>query len=130
MADSQNALQKAIYEHLSADAELMGLLGSAGIFDRRLTERAMPYLVVAEIETRDFAPATEEHLVTLEAWSDGEGRKAVQVIAARVRALLHEASLAFDGAALVNLMHRSTRVKRAAKTKAFVAEMTFRAVTE
>jgi hypothetical protein len=130
MSDSANALQKAVYETLAGDAALVALIGAAGIFDRRLTGKPMPYLVIAEIVTSDFEPDAEEHVLTIEAWSDAEGRREAQTIAARVKDLLHDAPLTPSGAILVNLQHRSTRVRREPKSKAFVAEMTFRAVTE
>jgi hypothetical protein len=130
MSDSANALQKAIYETLAEDAALTALIGAAGIFDRRLTGKPMPYLMIAEIATSDFGPDAEEHILTIEAWSDAEGRKEVQTIAARTKGLLHDTSLALVGATLVNLQYRTTRVRREAKSKAFVAEMGFRAVTE
>lgn len=130
MADSANALQKAIHDALVDDSALAALLGVGGVFDRRMTGRPMPYLVIAEIETRDFGPDAEEHVLTIEAWSDAEGRREAQAIAAAARARLHDAALPLAGAALVNLQHRSTRIRREAKTKAFRAEMVFRAVTE
>lgn len=130
MADVQNALQKAIHDALAADATLTGLIGEGGIFDHRATGRPMPYLVIAGIVTTDFGPDAEEHVLTLEAWSDAAGRKQAQAIAARARALLDDASLSISGAVLVNLQHRTTRVRREPKTRAFCAEMTFRAVTE
>jgi hypothetical protein len=43
MSDAANALQKAIYETLADDAALTALVGTAGIFDRRLTGKPMPY---------------------------------------------------------------------------------------
>jgi hypothetical protein len=80
--------------------------------------------------TNDFGPDAEEHLLTIEAWSDAEGRKEVQAIAARAKDLLHDAALSLAGATLVNLQHRSTRVRREPKSKAFVAEISLRSVTE
>ena len=90
----------------------------------------MPYLVLSEITTRDFAPGMEEHEVRIEAWSDAGGRKQSQDIAARVTTLLDGASLSPAGFSLVNLVHRSTRSRRELKTRAQVAEMVFRAVTD
>jgi hypothetical protein len=130
MSNAVNALQKAIYDTLSGDATLTATIGANGMFDHRMTGKPMPYLVIADSDTRDFGPDAEEHLLTIEAWSDTDGRKQVQSLADRVKALLHDAALMPSGATLVNLQHRSTRVRREPKTKAFVAEMVFRAVTE
>ena len=130
MADAANALQKAIYTTLTGDAALTGIIGAAGIFDRRMIGKTMPYLMIAEIATSDIGPGAEEHMLTIEAWSDAEGRKQVQTVADRVKMLLHDTAPALSGATLVNLQHRTTRVRREPRTKAFVAEIAFRAVTE
>ncbi|MDB5555188.1 MAG: hypothetical protein JWL86_5172 [Rhizobium sp.] len=130
MASSTNALQAAIFSRLTGDATLTGMIGANAVFDRRLTGKAMPYLVLSEIATSDFGPDAEEHLVTIEAWSDAEGRRQAQEIAARAKVLLDGAALSLTGFALVNLLHRSTRARREPKTKAHVAQMVFRAVTE
>ena len=130
MAGSANALQAAIHALLAEDATLAAMIGIGSVFDRRVTGKPMPYLVLSEISTRDFAPGTEEHEVKIEAWSDAGGRKQSQNIAARVKALLDGAALTLSGFSLVNLVHRATRARREVRTKAQVAEMVFRAVTE
>lgn len=130
MAGSANALQAAIHARLSGDATLTAMIGAGSVFDRRMTGKQMPYLVLSEIATTDFAPDNEEHLVTIEAWSDAGGRKQSQDIAARVKVLLDGVALSLTGFSLVNLGHRSTRARREVKTRAQVAEMVFRAVTE
>lgn len=130
MAGSANALQAAIHARLAGDATLTGMIGAGSVFDRRMTGKPMPYLVLSEIATSDFAPGTEEHEVRIEAWSDAEGRKEAQEIAARVKVLLDGVTMTLTGFSLVNLTYRSTRARREPKTKAQVAEMIFRAVTE
>jgi hypothetical protein len=130
MSDAANALQQAMYATLAGDAALAALIGANGIFDHRATGRPMPYLVIADLMTTDVGPDMEEHILTIEAWSDAPGRRQVQAIARRVQSLLDDATLTLAGATLVSLQHRSTRIRREAKTKAFVAEMTLRAVTE
>jgi len=130
MAGSVNALQAAIHARLSGDATLAAMIGAGSVFDRRMAGKTMPYVVLGEIVTSDFAPGTEEHAVRIEAWSDAEGRKQVQEIAARVKLLLDGTSLVLAGFSLVNLAHRSTRARREPRTKGQVAEMLFRAVTE
>ncbi|UVC10349.1 DUF3168 domain-containing protein [Rhizobium sp. TH2] len=130
MAGSANALQAAIFSRLTGDTTLTGMIGAGAVFDRRITGRAMPYVVLSEVATSDFGPDAEEHLVTIEAWSDAEGRKQAQEIAARVKVLLDGTALSLAGFVLVNLMHRSTRARREPKTRAHVAQMVFRALTE
>jgi len=130
MASSSNALQAAIFSRLTGDATLTGMIGANAVYDRRLTGKAMPYLVLSEIATGDFGPDAEEHNVTIEAWSDAEGRRQAQDIAARVKTLLDGAALSLTGFSLVNLTHKSTRARREPKSRAHVARMEFRAVTE
>ncbi|MGF9562573.1 DUF3168 domain-containing protein [Neorhizobium sp. JUb45] len=126
-----NALMKAIFARLSGDAELRALVGPDGVRDRMLARAELPCVVFGETDSRDEDGETlQVHLITLEVWSLSEGRRETQVIAARVRALLHDAAMALEGAVLVSLLHRGTRTRREAKTKFQLAEMRFRAVTE
>lgn len=128
-----SALQKAIFARLSGDAALTALVGATGITDRRLAAPASPLVVIAAIDSIDHSTATEpgeEHAVTREVWSEAGGHRQVQVIAAAVRAALHDATLALDGHHLVLLLHRDTRLRRDGKSRFHRAEMRFRAVTE
>lgn len=128
-----SALQRAIFERLAGDAALTLLLGPDGISDRLPDRQRLPKVVIAAIESRDLSTATEageEHVVTLHAWSGSGGHAEVQAIAARVRALLHDAGLTLDGFVLVGLLHRSTRIARDGTRPHHRAEMRFRAVTE
>jgi hypothetical protein len=130
MSDVVNALQAAIFARLDGDAALAGLIGVDAVFDHRRTGRAMPYVVISEIETSDFGPDAEEHRLLIEAWSDKAGRAEIQAIAARIRTLLDEAEPVLSGFHLVHLQHRTSRVRREPKSRALVAEISFRAVTE
>ncbi|MDQ0133313.1 hypothetical protein J2T08_001214 [Neorhizobium galegae] len=128
-----NALLQAIHQTLAGDAALATIIGADGIRDRLLPRAKLPCVVFGETETRDFSTASEageEHLLVLEIWSDGEGRRQAQEIAGIVRGLLHDAALALDGAVLVNLLQVSSRTRREPKTKFTLTEMRFRAVTE
>ncbi|MCJ8053357.1 DUF3168 domain-containing protein [Shinella curvata] len=127
------ALQKAIYERLSGDTALTALLGGNAVTDRRLDAPVAPLVVVAGIVSSDHSTATEpgeEHMVTLDIWSDAAGHRQAQAIAAAVRSLLHDAALVLAGYRLVLLFHRETRLSRDGKTRFHHAEMQFRAVTE
>jgi len=130
MADVINALQKSVYQALIGNVALMEMIGIAGIFDRRILGRPMPYLVFARIEDREIAPDAHEIIMVLEAWSNGEGRKEIQALAALVGDSLDDADLALETGALVGLARQLVVIKRFEKSKAFVAEMTFRAVVE
>lgn len=128
-----NALLAAIRARLAGDAVLSGLIGPHGFRDRLLPRPRFPCVVPGSVETRDYSTATEagaEHFLTLEVWAEGEGRKAAETVAERLRVLLHDAPLALSGAVLVSLLLRNTRSRREPKTKLFVVELSFRAVTE
>lgn len=126
-----SALQKAIFGRLSGDAALTALIGGNAVTDRRLAAPAAPLVVIAGIDSTDHSTATEpgeEHVVTLEAWSDAAGHRQAQAMAAAVRTALHDASLTLAGHRLVLLFHRETRLGR--DDRFHRAEMQFRAVTE
>lgn len=133
MMSAAATLQKAIHRRLSEDAALTALIGADGVCDRLLDRQRMPLVVIEAIESRDLSTSTDEgdeHWLTLVAWSKGGGHLEVQTIAARVRALLHDAGLPLDGFHLVSLLHRSTRIAREGAKAVHKAEMRFRAVTE
>lgn len=127
------SLQKAIFTRLSTDATLTALTGPDAIHDRLVTRREAPTILIASIDSRDRSTASEageEHLVTLKVMTGEGGHAAAQAIAARIRALLHDAPLTLTGFTLVSLLHRSTVTRREAKERGHVAEMVFRAATE
>jgi hypothetical protein len=128
-----NALMQAIHARLAGDAGLSALIGPDGIRDRLLSRPKLPAIVFGELETRDLSTVTEkgeEHFLTLEVWSEGEGRRLGQEIAGRVTALLDDAALVLEDAVLVNLLRIGIRSRREPKTKAYLVEVRFRAVTE
>lgn len=128
-----NALMQAIHARLAGDAGLSALIGPDGIRDRLLPRLRLPAIVFGELETRDLSTATEageEHFLTLEIWSEGEGRRQAQEIAGRVTALLDDVELALENAVLVSLLSTGSRSRREPKTKAYLVELGFRAVTE
>jgi len=128
-----NALLAAIHARLSADATLAAMTGPGAIRDRLLPRPLLPAIVLGEVETRDHATGTEpaeEHRLTIEVWSEAEGRRQAGEIAERVRALLHDAAPGIAGHALVSLAHERTRTRRQPGSRLFLAELRFRAVTE
>lgn len=133
MSAAANEVLQAIHLALAADAALAGMIGSGGFRDRLGTGRQLPSLVLSDVITNDYSTSTEpgeEHMLTLQAWSETSGQRESQAIAGRVRALLQDAALMLGSATLVNLQHVSTRICREPKTRLFCAEMRFRVVTE
>lgn len=127
-----NPLLQAIFARLSGDATLTALI-PGGIVDRLLPRALLPSIVIGDLESRDYSTATEkaeEHFLALEIWTDASGRKRAGEITARVKILLDDAALPLAGVSLVSLQFLSSRSRREAKSRNFLAEMRFRAVTE
>ncbi|RWX76011.1 DUF3168 domain-containing protein [Neorhizobium lilium] len=132
---SAQSLLAALFQRLSSDAALVAMLGADGVRDRLLPRPSLPCIVFGDMETRDISAddgKLDEHVLTLEVWSDGEGRRQGQEVAGRVHTLLHEADLDLDlgDTVLVNLQVTSLRTRREPKTKYYLAEVRLRAVTE
>lgn len=130
---AQNQLLQAIHARLSTDPTLTALAGPDAVRDRLLPKPRLPSIVFGQVETRDLSTVSEpgeEHFLTIEVWGEGEGRRQCQEIAGRVEELLHDVALALQGAVLVSLMRTGTRSRREPKTKAYLTELRFRAVTE
>lgn len=129
-----NALLQAVHLRLSGDAELTAMVGRGGIIDRLLPRPVLPCVAYGEIDSRDYSTASErgeEHFLTIEVWSEEGGRRLAQDISVRILALLDDAPLVLGGGmTLVSLFYRSSRSVRQAKTRQFLTEIRFRAVTE
>lgn len=128
-----NELLQAIHAALAVEAPLTALVGADGIRDRLVAGRQLPCIVIAELLSSDYSTATEpgeEHVLTLQVWSDAAGQRQAQDIAAIVRSLLQDAALPLATRTLVNLQHIATKARREPKTRLFCAEIRFRAVTE
>lgn len=132
MGNPEQALQKAVFAALSADAAVTALVGG-GIYDRQIDKAELPYLVFGETTTLDWSTATEdgtEHVFVLEAWSKEAGKQEAQAMAGAARAALHDRPLALDEGVLVNLRLERVRVERIARQRLHRATMRFRAVIE
>ena len=133
MADAAWALQQAIFAALTADASLVALLGGTRVYDAVPTRAEFPYVTFAQSSERDWSTGSEqggEHILTLQVWSRGGGRKEALAIMARVRAVLHDAPLALSGFRLVNLRHELSEARRDADGETWHGLVRLRAVTE
>lgn len=75
-----NALLTAIHARLAGDPGLVAMIGTDGINDRLLARPKLPAIVIGEMETRDLSAVAEqgeEHFLTLEIRSEGDGRRQV-----------------------------------------------------
>lgn len=133
MSFPAQALQQAVYERLSGDAELIGLLGGPRIHDGAPRNAAAPYVHLGEMDARDWSTASDagaEIIFGVVSWSREPGRSQSLAVAERVRALLHDTALQLEGFRLVNLRHLSTETARVEKQDGRRAVARFRAVIE
>ncbi len=107
-ADSQWALQSAIFATLSADAGVKSLIGDpARIFDHVPPESVFPYVVIGEASSGPFDAKTQdgmEQTLTLHAWSRYRGLKEIKDIMAAVANALDQQALNLAGHTLI-LLH-------------------------
>ncbi|MDH6268375.1 hypothetical protein M2360_003780 [Rhizobium sp. SG_E_25_P2] len=123
-----NALQKTVFARLTADAELMALVGADGVFDHHRSARAMPYLLLSKSEAKVLAEGVEEHLLSFEAWSRAMGRAEAQAIAACAARALDGADLALESGGLARLALRTSAARRKEGSGAVLVELGVRAV--
>jgi len=102
--DSSWEVQRAVYAALTGDGTLMGLV--QGVHDHVPAGAAFPYVTVGEATASAWGGAGLDGIeatLTLHAWSRARGHKEVKTILAALHRILHDASLAVTGQALVNL---------------------------
>ena len=127
------ALQKAVFETLSADTGLMALIGASSIFDDVPPATHPPYVVFADTQAADWSTGTEagdELRFGIEIWSSQKGRKQAASIAQSVRDALAAVDAVDAPYTLVNLRFVSARFERDPQTEYFRGLLRFRAVVE
>jgi TP901-1 family phage major tail protein len=75
---ASTALRAAIHDALAADAALVSLLGGGKVYDEPPRAAAFPYVTLGETRIADFSvggESSEEHQLTLHAWSRQGGHK-------------------------------------------------------
>jgi hypothetical protein len=133
MSSSHVALRAAIHDALVADSGLAAALGGARVYDVPPREAAFPYITLGEARIVDASVddgATQEHLLTLHAWSRQGGHKEAHMIAGALLQALDDAPLAPAGHRLVNLRFTVADIRREADGRTYHALVRFRAVTE
>lgn len=133
MSDAVWALQKAVYQHLSADVGLKALIGDpARIYDDPPAGAATPYLTIGPTSIREFKGVDGglQHDLRLHAFSRYAGRRDVKQIVSAVYDALHEAALTVEGHRLINLRFVFSDVIRRQDGDAYQGVIRFRAVTQ
>jgi hypothetical protein len=133
MTTATAALRAAIHDALTSDGALTAILGEASVYDEPPRMASFPYVTLGEarisnIDTDD-APS-QEHQLTLHAWSRQGGHREAHLIAGALLQALDDAPLTLDAHRLVNLRFSLADVRREADGRTYHALVRFRAVTE
>jgi hypothetical protein len=133
MPTATAALRVAIHHALAADGGLIAALGGARVYDEPPRNAAFPYVTLGEARIVDASAddgPTQEHQLTLHAWSRQGGHKEAHVITGALLQALDDAPLSPDGHRLVNLRFAIADIRREADGRTYHALVRFRAVTE
>jgi hypothetical protein len=133
MPSAPAALRAAIHDALIADTALAAALGGNRVYDEPPRNAPFPYVTLGEARILDASAddgPTQEHQLTLHAWSRQGGHKEAHVITGALLAALDDAPLAPDGHRLVNLRFSIADIRREADGRTYHALVRFRAVTE
>ena len=133
MTTSSVALRAAIHGALRADGALAAALGGAHVYDEPPKNAAFPYVTLGEARLIDVSSddgPTQEHQLTLHAWSREGGHREAHVIAGALLHALDDAPLSPDGHRLVNLRFTIADIRRESDGRTYHALVRFRAVTE
>ena len=127
------ALRAAIYDALKADSALISSLGGPSVYDEPPRAASFPYVTLGEARITDFSAGgerSEEHQLTLHAWSRHGGHREAHLIAGALLAALDDAPLTLSDHRLVNLRFSLADVRRESDGRTYHALVRFRAVTE
>jgi hypothetical protein len=127
------ALRPAVHDALIADTALATILGGAKIYDEPPRASTFPYVTLGEARIADFSAGgepSEEHQLTLDAWSRQGGHREAHVIAGALLQALDDAPLTLSDHHLVNLRFSVADIRREANGRTYHALVRFRAVTE
>ena len=96
MPAATSALRVAIHDALIADSGVTAALGGAKIYDEPPRNATFPYVTLGEARiidaSSDLGP-TQEHQLTLHAWSRQGGHKEAHLIAGALLSALDDAPL-------------------------------------
>jgi len=133
MIPSNVALRAAIHTVLRGDNTLAAVLGDNRIYDEPPRNAAFPYVTLGEARLMDSSGdggETQEHQLTLHAWSRQGGHREAHMIAGALLQALDDAPLALEENRLVNLRFSLADIRRENDGKTYHALVRFRAVTE
>src|SRR4051812_4087617 len=133
MPSAPAALRAAIHDALIADTALAAALGGHRVYDEPPRSATFPYVTLGEARILDASAddgPTQEHQLTLHAWSRQGGHKEAHVIAGALLQALDDAPLILTDHRLINFRFALADVRREADGRTYHALVRFRAVTE
>ncbi|MBB5703709.1 hypothetical protein FHS76_003619 [Ochrobactrum daejeonense] len=133
MKNGAAALQRALFEALKNDDELIESIGGEHIYDHVPPKGPFPCVTLGETATRDWNTSTEaggEHFLNILIWARESGRKRVLDIAAKIATRLDGMPVEVNGHRLVNLMLTEVLARNTDGLGSYLGTMRYRAVTE
>ncbi len=127
------ALRAAIHDALVGDAALAAALGGHRVYDAPPRDAEFPYVTLGDARVTDASAdeaPTQEHQLTLHAWSRKGGHREAHAITGALLAALDDAPLSPEGQRLVNMRFSIADIRRESDGKTYHALVRFRAVTE
>lgn len=132
---SASALQKAAYDALIGDTQLVALLGSPAIFDVPPSNRTLPLVLIGNVMSEDWSTDTDlgqALTITFQCWSNLNGRKQIHAIAERISEILG-AGLTSPSSTDWNFILTqplTSRIERDVSARATRATLRFRVLAE
>ncbi|MDA7947697.1 MAG: DUF3168 domain-containing protein [Hyphomicrobiaceae bacterium] len=126
-------LQKGVYETLTSDTSVTGLLGGAKIFDSAPQTAKYPYLTVGESADRDWSTGSDEsagRILTLHVWTRADGEKQTHEIIDAIRTALKSGPVAVNDDQRVELRHEFSGARRDPNDEAYHGIVRYRAVPD
>lgn len=126
-------LQKRVYEALTSDTSVTGLLGGANIYDAVPQTANYPYLTLGQSVDRDWSAGSDdgaEQILTLHVWSPAGGKQQTHDIIEAIRTVLRNGPVAVNDDQLVSLRHEFSEARQDPDGETYHGIVRFRAVTE
>lgn len=133
MSSTGYALQKAIYDCLTADTALAGRLAGKGIYDVPPPSARFPYLTFGRTTGFDWSTSSErgdEILLSIHVWSNMRSRSEAADISGDVRRVLETSEPQMDGFDLVQLRLDFSEVRYDEEAELFHGLLRYHALIE
>ena len=127
------SLQKSVYEALTSDASVTGLLGGTNIFTAAPQSANYPYLTLGESVNPDWSTGSQdgaERILTLHVWSRAGGEEETHDIINAIQTALQNGPVAVNDDHRVNLRHEYSGARRDPNDETYHGIVRYRAVTE